>query len=89
MLWRDIQFRSLAQKVDALTKLRQGLGLPVEWLIEQYGLDPAEVERVMAMRRAEAELDPIGALSSAAGQRSGTAADGGRADHPDAAADEQ
>lgn len=65
--WKDIQFRSLAQRVDAITKMRQ-IGFPLEWVAEQYGLDPAEVERVMGMVRAEAELDPIGALSRLAGQ---------------------
>lgn len=67
VLWKDVQYRSLAQKVDALTKMRT-IGFPMEWIAEQYGLEPGEVARVMRMRRDEAELDPVGALSRIAGQ---------------------
>lgn len=67
VLWKDIQYRSLAQRVDALAKLKT-TGFPFEWIAEQYGLEPGEVARVMQMRRDEAELDPIGTLSRLAGQ---------------------
>lgn len=68
VLWKDIQFRSLAQKADAFGKLKE-IGFPFEWIAEQWGLDPGEVARVLEMRRAEAELDPVGALSRIVGQQ--------------------
>lgn len=61
VVWADTQFRGLAQKVDALVKLRQ-IGFPFKWIAEQYGLEPYEVERVLAMRDAELEADPMNAL---------------------------
>lgn len=67
VIWKDIQFRSLAQKADAFGKLKD-IGFPFEWLAEQWGLTPDEVARVLKMRQAEAELDPVGALSRLAGQ---------------------
>jgi hypothetical protein len=48
VLWRKPQFRSEAQLVDGLQKLRQ-IGFPMEWIAEEYGLDPEEVRRVMDM----------------------------------------
>jgi hypothetical protein len=54
IVWADPQYRSLAQKVDAFTKFRQA-GLPLEWMLEWYGLDASEVQRVMAMAKSEAE----------------------------------
>lgn len=65
--WADIQFRSLAQKVDALVKMRQ-IGFPLEWIAEQYGLEPHEVTRVMALIEREREQDPVGQLTKALGQ---------------------
>ena len=61
VVWADTQFRALAQKVDALVKLRT-MGFPFKWIAEQYGLEPYEVERVLKMREAEAEADPVNAL---------------------------
>jgi hypothetical protein len=58
VVWKDTQFRALAQKVDALAKAR-AMGFPFKWIAEQYGLEPYEVERVLAMREAEAESDPM------------------------------
>jgi hypothetical protein len=65
--WADIQFRSLAQKVDALVKMRQ-IGFPMEWIAEQYGLEPHEVLRVMELIEREREQDPMGQLTKAIGQ---------------------
>lgn len=62
LVWGDIQFRSLAQKVDALMKLH-GMGFPLEWIAEQYGLEPPEVQRVMQMREREMLMDPVGAIA--------------------------
>jgi hypothetical protein len=52
VVWKDTQYRSLAQKVDALAKART-MGFPFAWIAEQYGLEPAEVRRVLRMREAE------------------------------------
>lgn len=52
VVWDDFQYRALGQKVDALTKLHT-MGFPFEWIAEQYGLTPLEVERVVRMRAAE------------------------------------
>lgn len=65
VVWDDFQFRSLGQKVDALGKLKD-MGFPLEWLAEQYGLHPIEVERVMRMRDAERrdpQLDELAGIS--------------------------
>jgi len=48
VLWASPQYRSEAQLVDALVKLRQ-IGFPLEFIAEQYGLEPKEVKRVMKM----------------------------------------
>lgn len=61
VVWKDFQFRGLGQLVDALVKLH-GIGFPFEWIAEQYGLEPLEVQRVLAMREAEqrdAQLDDL------------------------------
>lgn len=62
VLWKDIQFRSLAQKADAFGKLKD-IGFPFEWIAEQWGLGPDDVARVLKMREREAELDPVGAIT--------------------------
>ncbi len=69
--WKDIQFRSLAQKADAYGKLKD-IGFPFEYLAEQWGLDPEEVARVLEMRKAEADANPVAAI--ARGIADGTAA---------------
>lgn len=61
VMWADTQFRALGQKVDALLKLKQ-MGAPTEWLFEQYGLEPPEVDRVMQMIEEQAAQDPVNAL---------------------------
>ena len=62
VVWGDIQFRSLAQKVDALHKMHS-MGFPTEWIAEEYGMEPHEVARVMRMREREMAMDPVGALA--------------------------
>lgn len=62
VLWKDIQFRSLAQKADAFVKL-QTIGFPFEYLAEQWGLDADEVARVLKMRKAEADASPVAAIA--------------------------
>jgi hypothetical protein len=49
-------YRNEAQQADAMTKY-QKLGYPLQWIAERMGLSPAEIERVMAMKRDE-ETDP-------------------------------
>lgn len=58
IVWKDAQFRGLGQKVDALQKLH-GMGFPLEWIAEQYGLEPAEVKRVMRMKAAESHDEQL------------------------------
>lgn len=54
IVWTDPQYRSLAQKIDAFQKWRAS-GMPLRYLLEWYGLTPADVDRVMAMAKDEAE----------------------------------
>lgn len=56
--WADTQFRAIGQKVDALMKLKS-MGFPTRWIAEQYGLEPAEVDRVMDMIDEQAQSDPV------------------------------
>lgn len=62
--WKNAENRSYAQTVDALLKL-QTIGFPFEWLAEQYGLGPTELQRVIAMKKAQDEADPLAALARA------------------------
>ena len=57
VLWKDVENRSDAQRADALSK-KKDMGYPLRYLLEQDGLSPAEVERVMGMVADEAS-DPI------------------------------
>ena len=61
VMWADTQFRALGQKVDALMKLKS-MGFPLQWIAEQYGLEPPEVDRVMQMVEEEADRDPVAAM---------------------------
>lgn len=79
--WRDIQFRALAQKVDALQKLKD-IGFPFEWLAEEYGLEPHEVARVLKMKEKEAELDPVGEIVRQMGAQGQPADDDGQPPAP-------
>jgi hypothetical protein len=53
IVWADPQYRSLSQKIDAFQKWRAS-GLPLRFLLEWYGLDATEVDRVMTMAETEA-----------------------------------
>lgn len=75
LLWSNIQYRSEAQLADALLKKRQ-IGYPLQWIAEQDGLDPAEVDRLMEMVEQE-QADPLGdrlmrEVADAAAGRGGT-----------------
>lgn len=61
VMWADAESRSHAQLADALLKLRQ-IGFPFEWIALRYGLTPAEVVDLMAMKQRELDMDPIAAL---------------------------
>lgn len=62
VLWKDVQYRSEAQRADALAKKRQ-MGYPLEYILEQDGVDPADIPRILEMREREARMDPIGDLA--------------------------
>lgn len=67
VLWADAESRSQSQLADALLKLKQ-IGFPFRWLAGRYGLTPTEVAEVIAMREAEAAMDPIGAMAAEMGR---------------------
>lgn len=50
--WANPEIRSEAQLADALLKKKQ-MGYPLEYLMELDGMEPVEVERVLAMVQAE------------------------------------
>lgn len=56
VLWRKPQFRSESQLMDGLGKMRTA-GFPFQWIAEEYGLSPSEVDRVMQMVKDE-QSDP-------------------------------
>ena len=60
VLWANVESRSEAQLADALLKLRQ-IGFPFQYLAARFGLNPTEIADVMAMKQAEAEIDPLSA----------------------------
>lgn len=57
VVWKDAESRSEAQLVDGLQKLR-AVGFPFAWIAERYGLSQTEVDRLLAMKEAEAN-DPL------------------------------
>lgn len=68
VLHRKPQYRSEAQLMDGLGKMRVA-GFPFQWIAEEYGLDPAEVDRVMDMVKREGEdpyLTQVAAKTTAA-----------------------
>lgn len=69
VIWRDLELRSEAQKVDAATKLRT-IGVPLGPVLERLGYTPQQIERIQAEAAAEA-------LSSAAAQAKAFGVDGG------------
>ncbi|WP_226900506.1 phage portal protein [Nonomuraea phyllanthi] len=67
VMWADPQFRAIGQKVDALMKMKS-MGFPLRWIAEQYGLEPPEVDRVMAMVEEQAEMDPVNQMLNGGAQ---------------------
>lgn len=56
-IWKDTESRSEAQLVDSVTKL-VSIGLPFEIALEKLKYSPTEIDRIMAMKEAEALLEP-------------------------------
>lgn len=54
-IWRDPEYRTEGQHVDALLKLRT-LGVPMQQLWEDAGYSPAQIERFEQLRRDELML---------------------------------
>ena len=65
-LWRDPEFRSEGELVDALVKMRT-LGVPFEALWERWGATPVEIQRWRQMYeeelRRQAAADPLATLA--------------------------
>lgn len=58
LLWKDVQYRSEAQRSDALQKKR-AMGYPLEYILELDGTDPDEIPRILELREKEVQMDPI------------------------------
>lgn len=84
MMWQNAESRSDAQTADALLKLRQ-IGFPFEFLALKYGLTPAEVANVLAMKDAEMQADPMGTLTQLMAQDPRQSTDGGATNGSDSA----
>lgn len=52
VIWRDTEARSQGALVDGLVKLAS-VGVPLEFILEQYGLTPQTVTRVLEMKTRE------------------------------------
>lgn len=66
-IWRNPEFRTEGELVDALTKM-QTLGVPEEALWERWGATQVEIDRWRQLRTEQDERDPIGAISRVVGQ---------------------
>lgn len=53
-VWKDPESRTVAQTADAMTKLVAAGLVPIEQALEDIGYSPTQIERMRAMRRAEA-----------------------------------
>lgn len=75
VLWSDPQFRSEAQLVDALQKLKD-IGFPFEFIAERYGLTPTEVARVVDLRNVELREASAADIESIFGPRDSAGGEG-------------
>lgn len=66
-MWADIQYRSEAQRADALVKKRQ-MGYPMRWILQEDGRTPEEIDMIMDMIREEQGMDVLAAQHHAATQ---------------------
>lgn len=67
-IWRNPEFRTEGELVDALTKMST-LGVPQEALWERWGASQVEIQRWKAMREEQEALDPLGQATRAIGQQ--------------------
>jgi hypothetical protein len=67
-IWRDAATPTRAQAADAAVKLVAGSIIPKQQAREDLGYTPGQQRRMAAFDQANAELDPIGAASAAAGR---------------------
>lgn len=54
--WGDIENRSEAQSADAMLKRSQA-GYPFAYLLEEMGKSPEEIDRILEMKQAEADMN--------------------------------
>jgi hypothetical protein len=73
-LWRNPEFRSEGELVDALVKMST-IGVPQEALWERWGATPSEIKKWRAMREEELRrmqaMDPLAALAPRYGVQQG------------------
>lgn len=67
-VWRNPEFRTEGELVDALVKMST-IGVPQEALWERWGASQVEIKRWREMAEAEAERDPVAALTRMQGQQ--------------------
>lgn len=58
-IWRDVEHRTESSRVDAMLK-KKDAGVPWRQRMEDFGYTPTQIERMIAMRREDAELDALG-----------------------------
>lgn len=62
--WGDSENRSEAQSADAMLKRSQA-GYPFAYLLEEMGKSPEEIDRILEMKQAQANADPLAAATAA------------------------
>lgn len=67
-IWRDAATPTRAQAADAAVKLVTGQIIPKQQAREDLGYSPAQQRRMEALDKANADQDPIGQLTLAAGR---------------------
>jgi hypothetical protein len=66
-IWADPESRSESAHIDALVKMRQGLGIPAAALYERAGFSPQEIARFPAERAEDAFLGDLAAFANNGG----------------------
>ncbi len=66
-IWRNPEFRTEGELVDALTKMST-IGVPNEALWERWGATPLEIARWKEMAEAEATRDVVGQITALTGR---------------------
>ena len=76
--WRDVEGRSLAQIADALGKLAQSLGVPVEGLWSRIpGVSQTDIQTWQRLRMTDRASDPMTRLADRLGDGADTGGGGG------------